>query len=108
MRFLLSANLLSVALACRCVAAEINIKTTFDANAVLSPSDLRTIIALASKCGASPVAEVYTYNIHPSSAFGIGVKSVEKIDGRRISFVTVMIDSEKWRRKQNESADVFK
>jgi hypothetical protein len=85
------------------------IKTRFDREAVLSRDELLSVVALARDCGVSDVAEVYTYNIHPSSAYGIGVLSRETVSGRKISFVNVLMDYEKFSSKKvREMSRVFK
>jgi hypothetical protein len=110
---LLTVLLLGMGMFC-CFAAKTNtvisIRTNFAPQAILSSSELATVINLAKQCGAPDVAEVYTFNnYHPSSFFSIGVKSVEVTRGRKVSFVTVQIDREKWTsRELRRSSDIFK
>jgi hypothetical protein len=77
------------------------VKTRFVPEAVLSNSELREIVDLAHECGVSEVEEVYSYNIHPSPSFGFGVKSVETVRGREVSFIVVLVDHKKWVRPRN-------
>jgi hypothetical protein len=66
---------------------------------------MESVVKLANQCGVSRIAEVYTYNIHPSPHFGIGVKGVESIRGREVSFVTVLIDRETWMGRNKRPSD---
>jgi hypothetical protein len=72
----------------------------FEPSAVLSDRELATVIRLAKKCGITNAVEVNTFYHYPSSDRGIGVKSAEIIRGRKISFVTVNIEREKWSSKE--------
>jgi hypothetical protein len=81
------------------------IRTNFDPHAILSSRDMESVVKLANQCGVSRIAEVYTYNIHPSPHFGIGVKGVESIRGREVSFVTVLIDRETWMGRNKRPSD---
>jgi hypothetical protein len=83
------------------------IQTRFDRHAVLSPRELRSVIELATKCGLSQVAEVYTFNIHPSLYYGISVKSTEITQGRELSYVTAFVNNEKWVGPRNQPTDVL-
>jgi hypothetical protein len=77
------------------------VKTNFVPEAVLSRGELRQIIDLAHKCGISDVGEVYSYNIHPSPSCGFGVKSVETVQGREVSFIILTVDHKKWVRPRD-------
>ena len=88
----------------------IGVRTNFAPQAVLSSSELASVINLAKQCDVPDVAEVYTFNnYHPSSFFSIGAKSAEITRGRKVSFVTVQIDREKWTSKELRlSSHIFK
>lgn len=106
-------TILAVGMSC-CFAAVTNavigVRTNFAPEAVLSSDELATVIDLAKQCGIPEVTEIYTFNNHlPSSYFSIGAKSAEVTRGRRVTFVTVQIDREKWSSKEmRRSSDIFK
>lgn len=97
-----------------CLAVETNlfpgVTTEFAPEARLSASELATVIELAKRCGVPDAAEVSTYNnYHPSPFFSIAVKSREVARGRKVTFVTLQIDREKWSsRELRQSSRVVK
>jgi hypothetical protein len=88
-----------------CLAAETNrfpgVRTKFASEARLSASELTTVIELAKRCGLPDATEVSTYNnYHPSPFFSIAVKGREVARGRRVTFITLQMDREKWTSKE--------
>lgn len=75
------------------------VRTHFE-SAVLSDTELATVIRLAKRCGITNVVEVDTFYYLPGGDRGIEVKGAEEIRGRKISFVTVTIDRDKWMGKE--------
>lgn len=71
--------------------------TQFAEEAKLTPDQVDTVLRLARQCGMTEVAEIKTYNIHPSPYFGILLKSPEVIRGRTITYETLNVDYEAWR-----------
>jgi hypothetical protein len=63
-------------------AATNGFETRFAPEAQLTPDELQQVLALAGDCGIESVREVETYNMHPSSEFGISVKSRVEVNGR--------------------------
>ncbi len=64
--------------------------------AVLSKEQEKVVLALAEKRGLNKIAKIYTYNIYPSAARGIGVKEVEEVKGREVSFKVLNVTYKKW------------
>jgi hypothetical protein len=75
------------------------LQTHFESGA-LSDKELATVIRLAKQCGISNAVEVDTVYYLPTQDRGIEVRGAENIRGRKISFVTVNIDREKWSGKE--------
>ena len=72
------------------------ITTNFIAEARLTHSEVKQVLELAKTCGIDTPSEVSTFHYLPSVAKGISVKSVERVDGRNISFDTVTISKKGW------------
>ncbi len=83
---------------CRAAAPSTNqpsFKTSFEPEATLTQSEIKSVIALAHKCGIAQVGEIYTYHIPPSSAYGVGVNGMGTTNGRKVTIVNVHIESER-------------
>ncbi len=72
------------------------IRTNFVADAILKPDEMVSVIALAKSCGVSQVAGIETFHYLPSNTRGIRVISVERTNGRRVTFDTVEILRQGW------------
>jgi len=72
------------------------IRTSFIADAVLKPEELAAVVRLAKSCGMGPVATVETFHYLPLVSRGISVISVERTNGRKVTFDTVEVFREGW------------
>ncbi|MFP6611612.1 MAG: hypothetical protein VB835_04810 [Pirellulales bacterium] len=64
--------------------------------AMLSKEQEKVVLALAEKRGLNKIAKIYTYNMYPSAARGIGVKEVEEVKGREVSFRVLNVTYKNW------------
>jgi hypothetical protein len=64
--------------------------------AVLSKVEEKIVIELAQKRGIKTIAKIYTYNLYPTAARGIGVQGIDKIKGREVSYNVLNVKYEKW------------
>ena len=64
--------------------------------ASLTAEEEKIVIEIALKSGIKEIDKIYTYNIHPSSYYGIGVKEKETITGRDIKYKVLMVSYKKW------------
>ncbi len=74
----------------------LGVRTEFDPDYVLSTNEVGAVLKLASLCGVTNVAKIYTYNIHPSPAYGVGILGPEAIQGREIRGVDLFVNDERW------------
>ena len=70
------------------------IKINYGKGPMLSGQEVDIAIKLARRAGMTNIAEIYSYYLHPSPQVGIGVKGHETITGRRLSFVSIQIETE--------------
>ena len=64
--------------------------------AVLTDEQEKTVLELAKKRGIQKVGKIYTYNIYPTAARGIGVRGIEQIKDRDVSCEVLMMTYGKW------------
>ena len=64
--------------------------------AVLTEEQEKTVLELAKKRGIKKVGKIYTYNIYPTAARGIGVRGIEQIKDRDVSCEVLMVTYGKW------------
>ena len=72
------------------------VKTNFEADAVLSPQEVKEVISLAQQCGISRPAEIRTFHYIPGGGRGVAVKSVERVKGSDITFDNIAIGKLGW------------
>jgi len=72
------------------------VKTSFVENAKLNSVELKQVLSLAEQSGIQDAAEVKTFNYLPAGGRGISVKSRERVDGRNISYDTVLLGKSEW------------
>jgi hypothetical protein len=72
------------------------IRTNFVADAVLRPDELAAVVGLAKSCGVGQVASVESFHYLPSTSRGILVTSIERTNGRKVTFDTVVVFREGW------------
>lgn len=81
------------------VGATNDLVTNFHRQAQLSPDELEQVVALALECGIGTVGNVSTYNIHPSSTFGVSVISREEVNGRYAYYKVMGVVNPVWKPK---------
>jgi hypothetical protein len=81
---------------CASLRGEENVRTEFVSQCRLSSNEITSIVNLAHACGVSNVAKVRTYYLPPTTHCGIAVTGTEKIDGRRVSYMTVSVERQSW------------
>jgi len=64
--------------------------------AVLSKAEEKVVIELAQKRGIERIAKIYTYNLYPTAARGIGVQGIDEIKGRDVSYQVLDVRYKKW------------
>ena len=69
------------------------ISIDFTTGAVLSDSEVKTAVKLAQKAGITNIARIYSYYGLPTSEVGIGVNGAETINGRKVFFASVYIET---------------
>jgi|SRR5947209_4169149 len=72
------------------------IRTNFVSDAILNPAELAAVVGLAKSCGMDQVARVETFHYLPSLSRGISVISVERTNGRKVTFDRVEVFREGW------------
>jgi hypothetical protein len=77
-------------------SGQVSIRTNFVADAVLRPEELAAVVGLAESCGVGQVASVESFHYLPSTSRGILVTSLERTNGRKVSFDTVEVFREGW------------
>jgi len=78
------------------------IRTNFVTNAALSTDDLDAVVKLAKQCGMSNVEEVDTFYYRPgTTSCGVEVKSPELVNGREITFQTLIVNRDGWSYRTN-------
>ncbi len=82
-----------------------SIRTNFVAEAMLSPTELLTVVQLAKNCGVEQVAEVNTSKRNYPHCLVVSVKSAETVVGRRVSYVTVSMILQPWNMRIIEPGD---
>jgi hypothetical protein len=73
------------------------VKTSFVENAKLNSVELKQVLSLANQSGIQDATEVETFNYLPGGGRGISVKSKERVDGRNISYDTILVEKGGWR-----------
>jgi hypothetical protein len=79
---------------CQYVGPLSAIATDFTRGSKLSDNEVRAVVKLAQKAGIKNISKIYSYYMLPTSVVGIGVNGAETIDGRKVSFASVDIDTE--------------
>ncbi len=64
--------------------------------AVLSKEQEGIVVQLARKRGIQKIAKIYTFNLYPTAARGIGVEGVEEIKDREVSRKVLTIHYKDW------------
>ncbi len=72
-----------------------NLQAVFVDHVVLSPSEISNALILAKKCGLQNPVRISTGYCLPTRAYFIEVKDRESISGRRIKYLSVVINHEK-------------
>jgi hypothetical protein len=80
------------------------ISTNFVADAVLKPEEIAAVVRLAKSCGVGQVAKVETFHYLPTVSRGILITSVERTNGRKITFDTVEVFREGWESRSTPPA----
>jgi hypothetical protein len=87
--------------------SQVGIRTNFVADAVLKPEEVAAVVGLAKSCGVGRVASVESFHYLPSGGRGISVTSVERTNGRKVTFDTMEVFRDGWAYK-SKAADPAK
>lgn len=71
-------------------------RTNFVKSAELNKVELNQVLLLAEQNGIQDPAEVDTFAYIPAGGYGISVKSKERVDGRNISYDTIIFGKDGW------------
>lgn len=77
-------------------AKKVGIERQYVKRAVLSKAEEKIVIELARKRGIKRIAKIYTYNLYPTAARGIGVQGIDEIKGRDVSYKVLDVRYKKW------------
>jgi len=64
--------------------------------ALLTEQQEKTVLELAKKRGIKKVGKIYTYNIYPTAARGIGVRGIEQIKDRDVTCEVLRVTYREW------------
>jgi len=72
------------------------VKTRFIDDAILDEKEIATVLQLAKQCGIAEPGEIQSYHALPGSHRSVNVVSVERVNGRQITYDLVNVGCAKW------------